>query len=116
MPCASAMEASGRECAGGGTSRYLYLSTLPPSVAGWKEGSAVLHCKFWVPAFVPKWLAVGLPKLRYLTNRVGWVAVARIESCDTADGADGYQTSHMSKGCQLYQLRVGHMSFRRKKI
>lgn len=60
MPCASAVEASGCESAGGGTSRYLYLSTLSPSVAGWKEGNAVLHWNFWVPAFVPKGLAVGL--------------------------------------------------------
>lgn len=75
MPCASAVEASGCESVGWRYKPVPVPEDLAPSVAGWKEGNAVLHWKFWVPAFVPKGLAVGLPglsKLRYLTKQGGW--------------------------------------------
>lgn len=74
MPCASAVEASGCESVGWRYKPVPVPEYLAPSVAGWKEGNAVLHWKFWVPAFVPKGLAVGLPGLpNFAISPTGWV-------------------------------------------
>lgn len=88
MPCASAVEASGCESAGGGTSRYLCLSTLPRrSRDGRRETRCYIGNSGCRRLYQKGLRCTSGPFQTSLSHQhlsVGGVAVARIESCDTA--------------------------------
>ena len=74
-----------------------------PSREGGKAKKAVLHCQFWVPAFVPKGLVTPLPNLCYLIKWVGLLLPAlsraiRIPTMGT------YEASQVSKLPNLFQV------------